>query len=247
MSLISKLRLRTDWQIFRVLLTVPLYLLIDSEYGDALFNGYGQEVALILIFAGFVYSYSGSTQRVKSVMLLGMVVGMAGELLFSLGLGMYHYRLENVPLWLIFGHGLIFSAVYRLSHTPAVWRNRELIQKVLIAFAIVYAFSWLIFGNDWYGFLCTIVFLLVLFMAKKSRLFFLIMFVEVCYIELVGTAVGCWYWPEVAFGLYSWLPSANPPSGIAVFYFLFDAAVLLIYLNVINPKTKQRYQQLKKL
>lgn len=71
------------------------------------------------------------------------------------------------------------------------------------------------------------------------------MFVEVCYVELVGTATGCWYWPEMAFGLYPWLPSANPPSGIAVFYFLFDAAVLLIYLNILSPRVKQRYKNMK--
>jgi len=227
-----------------MLLAVPLFLLVDSEYGDLIFYGYGQQLALILTSVGFVYAYGKSTQRVKCVMLAGLVLGMLGEVLLSLGLGMYHYRLENVPLWVMFAHGIAFAAVYKLSHNPLIWRNRERIQKQLIVFAILYAFFLLIFNNDWYGFLCSVVFMIILFTAKKSRLFFLIMFVLVCYIELVGTATGCWYWPEIAFGLFSWLPSGNPPSGIAVFYFLFDAAVFYIYIYILYPRTKQRYQRM---
>lgn len=231
-------------RILRILWTVPLYLMVDSDYGDNVLHGYGQELAVVLIFIAFLYSYSKSNYRVRSIMLIGMAVGMAGELLFSLGLGMYHYRLDNVPLWLLFGHGLIFAAVYRISHSPAIWHHREHIQQGLVAFAMFYAFLWLILDNDWFGFLCTVVFLFILFYAKRSRLFFLIMFVEVCYIEQIGTATGCWYWPEMTLGLFSWLPSGNPPSGVAVFYFLFDAVVSFIYLNILNPKIKVRYQRM---
>lgn len=242
--LVIKSHSNCSFLIVRMLLAVPLFLLVDSEYGDFMFYGYGQQLALLLTFIGFIYAYRRSTQRVKCVMLIGMVVGMAGEILFSLGLGMYHYRLENVPLWVIFAHGIAFAAFYKLSHTPSVWRNREHIQKWIIVFAIVYAFFSLTLFDDWYGFLCTIAFFFILFAAKKSRLFFLIMYVAVCYIELVGTLSGCWYWPEIAFGLFSWLPSGNPPSGIPVFYFLFDAAVFYVYMYIIFPRTRQRYQKI---
>jgi len=73
------------------------------------------------------------------------------------------------------------------------------------------------------------------------------MFVVVCYIELIGTSTGCWYWPETAFGIFNWLPSGNPPSGIAVFYFLFDAIVFWVYLYLLHPTTRLRYQRLRKV
>ncbi|MDQ6993910.1 MAG: hypothetical protein Q9M31_10570 [Mariprofundus sp.] len=231
--------------IILTLLGIPIFLLLDSHYGDQLF-GYGQHLTTLLVLAAFMKAYVGSPQRVKHVMLIGVVVGMAGELFFSLLLGMYHYRLENVPLWVALAHGLIFALVFRLSHKSWVKQSEPLIQSCLLLFAAVYSLFWLLWANDWYGFLCSVAFMAILFTAKKSRLFFLIMFAVVCYIEQVGTATGCWYWPETLLGIESWLPSGNPPSGIAVFYFLFDAAVFWFYMYILHPKTKLRYQSMVK-
>jgi len=217
--------------------------MLDSQYGDHLF-GYGQNIATVLVFIAFMKAYQSSPQRVKEVMLLGMFVGMGGEMFFSLLLGMYHYRLGNVPIWVIFAHGLIFALVYRLAHKKWIKKRQEAIQNLLLFLAISYSVFWLIWANDWYGFLTTVAFMLILFTAKKSRLFFLIMFAVVCYIEQVGTATGCWYWPETVLNVDSWLPSGNPPSGIAVFYFLFDAIVFWFYLHVLHPGTKQRYRNI---
>jgi len=229
--------------IVHLLLGIPIFLMLDSQYGDAVF-GDGQAVATVLVFLVFVRAYYSATQRVRDVMLIGIVVGLAGEFLFSIVLGMYHYRLENIPLWLAFGHGLIFAWVFKVSRAGWLRARQKMMQQVLIAFALVYSVGWLIWANDWYGFVCTMVFMAILFTAKKSRLFFLIMFVVVCYIEQVGIATGCWYWPETAFHIVSWLPSGNPPSGIAVFYFLFDAVVFWIYLQLWHRQTKRRYQNI---
>ena len=229
--------------VLKPLLGIPLFLLIDSQYGDLLLKGYGQEVATALVGFTFFYAYRRRTQRVKAVMLLGIFVGLLGEFLFSIVLGMYHYRLENIPLWLAFGHGLIFAVVFVISHKPVVKKHQEPLQLILIAFAVIYSTFWLFWANDWFGFLCTVAFLAILFTAKKSRLFFLIMYALVCYIEIIGTATGSWYWPSTLFGLEHFPSSGNPPTGIAIFYFLFDAAVLWIYLYVLHPKVRSRYQQ----
>ncbi|ATX81981.1 hypothetical protein Ga0123462_1117 [Mariprofundus ferrinatatus] len=228
--------------IIMALTGIPVLLMTDSQYGDKLLLGYGQEFATLLVFIAFTAAYRAYPLRIKHVMLIGMFVGMAGELFLSLGLGMYHYRLENVPLWLLFGHGLIFALVFRISHKPWIIKKTDVIQNTLLLLAAFYSTLWLIWANDWFGFLCAIAFMVILFSAKKSRLFFLIMFTVVCYIELIGTATGCWYWPETAFNVPAWPTSGNPPSGIAVFYFVFDAIVFWVYMHLLHPKTKLRYQ-----
>ncbi|MDX8406267.1 MAG: hypothetical protein R8K50_08995 [Mariprofundus sp.] len=232
------------WSNLRILLGIPLFLVVDSPYGDQLLHGWGQELAIFLVFVAFLHAWRRSCQRVKNVMLIGIVVGMAGELIFSLLLGMYHYRLGNVPLWVAFGHGLIFAVVFRMAHSEWVIKRERIIQNVLLFFAAAYSLLWLLWADDWYGFLCTILFVSVLFTAKKSRLFFLIMFAVVCYIEQIGTATGCWYWPDTLLGVDGWVASGNPPSGIAVFYFLFDAIVFYFYLHVLHRPTGLRYQRM---
>lgn len=229
------------------LLGIPVFLTIDSPFGDSLFNNHGQDVATFLVFCAFIFAYFRSRRRARNILIIGMVIGLAGEYILSILLGMYHYRFNNIPLWLAFAHGLIFALVFKLSKKLWVRSNKELLQKTLIFFAISYSFFWLVIANDWFGFLCTILFLTILFYAKKSRLFFLIMFAVVCFIEQIGTATGCWYWPLNVFGLENSPPSGNPPSGIAVFYFLFDAIVLWIYLNILHPNLKKRYHQFNRI
>lgn len=238
----DKLPYRT---ILKTLIGTALFLMIDSPIGDGWFSGYGQEVAVVLVGFAFAFSYWRSSKRARQVMIIGIAVGLTGEYILSIVLGMYHYRFYNIPLWLIFGHSLIFASVFRLSHHPYILARQEVIKKWLLIFSIVYSFVWLYWANDWFGFFYSLVFFVILYYAKKSQLFFLIMFFIVAYLEQIGTATGTWYWPEIAFGKLEWLPSGNPPVGIAAFYFLFDAIVLFVYLNFLHPKVKERYKSLK--
>ncbi|MCK5725603.1 MAG: hypothetical protein KAH22_02115 [Thiotrichaceae bacterium] len=228
-----------------IMIGIPIFLWIDSPYGDAVLRGNGQLIATFLVFIAFVIAYFKSPHRVKTAMLIGVVVGLTGEYLFSQVMGMYHYRFGNIPLWVAFAHGLIFASVFRISHKPWIKQNEQGLQKVLLIFAITYSIFWLIWANDWFGFLCTLGFFVVLFTAKKSRLFFLIMFAIVCYIEQLGTATECWYWPSTLLGVAGGIPSGNPPTGIAIFYFIFDAIILWVYLNLLHPSLKVRYQRFK--
>jgi len=236
----------TICSILFLIIGVPIFLLLDSKHGDALV-GNGQWVATFLVFLAFIRAYRNGTQRVRNVLLIGIIIGLVGEFLFSKVLGMYHYRFDNIPLWLAFAHGLIFAWTLKISKKLCMQTYAKKVQRGLLFSAIAFSIFWLFWANDVYGFIAAVTFMLVLFFTKKSRSFFLIMFVVVCYIELVGTATGCWYWPETAFGMFNWLPSGNPPSGIAVFYFLFDAVVFWIYLYILHPATRLRYQRKKQL
>ena len=75
----------------------------------------------------------------------------------------------------------------------------------------------------------TLVVFLLLWKRPKDRLFFYSMYILVAILEIGGTAFGCWKWPNTAFGVFGFLPSNNPPSGISLFYFLLDIGCFYIY------------------
>ena len=233
------------------IIAIPLFLLLDSPVGDAWLEPLvfinGQWLANTVVGLVFLLGLKVSSRRARFIMLLGLAVGLAGEVLFSLILGMYQYRFDNVPLWVAFGHGMIFALVYRLARKPWLLQHRQLLQWLLSALIALASVLWLVWQNDLFGFICTVIFFAVLVVAKSSRLFFFFMYWVVVYIELVGTATQCWSWPPTLSHV-AWLPaSGNPPLGIAVFYFLFDVVVFWLYLNVLNRGAKLRYQRVKRL
>lgn len=224
------------------LLAIPLFLWMDSPAGDVTF-GNGQLTANIAVFTIFMVGVLHCNSRTRTAMLIGILVGFLGECLFSLVLNMYHYRFDNIPLWVAFGHGMIFGLVYRASKKPLILRNTQKLKIILLIGIILFSTFWFFAENDVFGFICTLVFLAFLIVAKKSQLFFLLMFYVVLYIELVGTYTGTWWWPNNLSSIASLPSSGNPPTGIAVFYFLFDFAVFYIYLHAINRVTLKRYRR----
>ena len=216
--------------------------MLDSPFGQNL-TPYAQTIATTLVILAFIRSYRKNSSRLRQVMIIGLFIGFTGELIFSLGLGMYHYRLENIPLWVGFGHSLIFASVHKIIRIPYLLKHKDTILKTLLAFIVIYSTSWFIFKNDVFGFITTVIFLALLVLDKKSKMFFTVMFVIVVYIELVGTAMHTWYWPNILMSKFDIITSANPPSGIALFYFLFDYIVLFIYLR-LKPKLRARYKLL---
>lgn len=228
--------------VFATLIAIPVFLMLDSPLGDAWF-GQGQWVATGIVGVVFLFGLRHFNRRTRDIMLIGMVVGFCGEILFSLILGMYHYRLDNIPIWVIFGHGMIFAFAYRVIRKPSIRQYEIPIQLTLLIFTISFSLFWLITQNDWFGFLGTLLFVVILTQTKSSRTFFLFMYLVVLYIELVGTATQCWWWPPTFLGIEYLPSSANPPSGIAVFYFIFDIAVFWLYFHVFYPKKLHRYRR----
>ena len=227
--------------IFTLLLGVALFLSIDSPYFSTYFPS-SQNITTFLVLLVYITLYKRSSKRFRTIMLVGVGVGFAGEFFLSIVLGMYHYRLENIPLWVGFGHSLIFASVHKIIRIPYILKHHNRTLRTLITLIVIYATGWLFLKNDLFGFITTLMFLLLLAIEKKSQMFFTVMFIIVAYIELVGTATGTWQWPNILMGRFDSIPSANPPSGIAFFYFLFDYIVLFIYLQ-LNPKLKKRYQE----
>jgi hypothetical protein len=66
------------------------------------------------------------------------------------------------------------------------------------------------------------------------------MYVMVLYLELLGPGLGNWYWHPILLNLFSAIPSGNPPAGISVFYFAFDASCLGLYWLLHLKRRQQR-------
>jgi len=175
-----------------------------------------------------------------------VVISYGGEVVFALGLGMYTYRLENVPLYVPFGHALVYAAVYYMTKERWVRKHQKRIISTLYPIIIIYATLWLIFANDVFGFVCMLVILVLFHRRPETKIFFSLMFFMVVYLELVGTYYQCWHWPSIWFGELSWVPSANPPSGIGVVYFAFDAGCLLCY-KYLNLTSWRRFRAIQRI
>jgi hypothetical protein len=205
-----------------------------------------QWITNILVIITFIAIYRKVSKQVKQLMFFGLIVAIGGEVLFSLVLGMYTYRLENLPLYVPFGHAIIYASIYYLVKEPLIQKYQNQIIKILYILMIIYSTTWLILGDDMFGFICMLIILWLFKRRPHTKLFFLLMFFTIVYLELLGTYYQCWYWPNIWFDQFSWISSANPPSGISVFYFAFDAGCLWFYKR-FNPLKWQRFKRLKAL
>jgi hypothetical protein len=185
--------------------------------------------ATFVMLIGFAVLFYKSPSRIRELMLFAVLIGFVGEHLFSIGLGMYTYRLGNVPWYIPPGHAIVYIAAVYFCKEAMVKKNRIPLEKLFTIFILVYATLFLLFANDIFGFLMS---LLVVFLVRnkpRERLFFLTMYVVVAFLEIVGTHYQCWAWPNTAYGVIPFLKSANPPSGISLFYFLLDLGCLWLY------------------
>lgn len=209
-------------------LFIAFGLFLDSFYVISITNN-AQLYANISMFIGFAIVFWQVNNRIREQMMYAIIIAVLGEYLFSIILGMYTYRLENVPHYVPPGHALVYVGVLYFSRASSIIKNKFKIEKIFTIFIIIYATVFLIFGNDVFGFVMTIATLLILRKKPRERLFYLTMYITVAYLEIIGTTYLCWKWPSTAWGIFDFLPSFNPPSGISFFYFLLDLGTLWLY------------------
>ena len=203
-------------------------LFLDSTYFVSFFKE-GQHLATFVMLIGFFILFYNSPKRIRELMIYAVILGVIGEHFFSIGLDMYTYRLGNVPLYVPPGHAIVYIAVVYFSKQTTVKKYRITLEKYFTIFILLYSTLFLVVANDIFGFVMS---LLVIFLLRKhprERLFFFSMYIVVAFLEIVGTNYGCWFWPKTAYGVIPFLKSANPPSGISLFYFLLDLGCLWLY------------------
>lgn len=227
-----------------------LFLFVVALYFDgthfASIYPHAQLVTNIFMIIAFFILYYRSNKRTRELMIYAVFIGLGGEYLFSRGLSMYTYRLDNVPWYIAFGHAALYARVYMFSKAPVVQKYWQEITRFFYVLISIFALFYLIAFNDVFGLVMTLGVFVMLIWRPKDRLFFLTMYIVVAVLEIGGTAYSTWAWPDTAFGVFDFLPSNNPPSGISLFYFLLDVGCFVIYI-LVNRKTWKRFRNIKKL
>ena len=203
---------------------VPVYvaLLLWVDRGVTL---HGQYVLGALTWVALIAAaWTLSPQRRAQVAVV-VAAATVGEVTGSLIWGVYHYRLNNLPLFVPPAHGLVYLTGIALA---ASLRRHT---RALVATAAVAAVAWGVAGLtvlprlDVAGALG--VPLLCLFLWRsRARATYAGVFFAVAALELYGTAIGTWQWARAVPGLG--IADGNPPSGVASGYVWFDVTALLL-------------------
>lgn len=164
-------------------------------------------------------------------------VATLGEVVLSLGWGLYSYEHALIPLYVPPGHGL-FYALAAVTAQQAWFRQREsgFTRGTLIAGTVLAVLSLAVLQDTW-GFLWWLG-ALALIARSRNQLLLSACFVYTIILELVGTAIGNWQWAaEVPLvGLHS----ANPPAGVGILYILLDLIVVAITGYASRPLADAR-------
>lgn len=165
--------------------------------------------------------------------LLVVVVASCAEMLGSIVLGAYTYRLENLPAFVPPGHGLVYLAGLRISQSAPVRRHPQALVGAVAAIVVAWgAAGMLLLGRtDELGALTGALMIYALVRGRAAPLYAGV-FLVVGFLEIYGTSIGAWHWAATAPGRL--LPAGNPPSGIASVYVLFDIAAIALAPHLLR-------------
>jgi hypothetical protein len=196
-------------------------LLVDTGGSLGVQRLLGVATWLILLAA-----LRGESHATRAQVAVVVVFATAVEYVFSHWLGVYVYRLENVPAFVPPGHGLVYLAAFAIGRSA--WAHRH--SRLLVGTMLVGGGLWAVWGVTlspqpdalglfWYA--C-----LVVFTWRGERpLLYAGAFLVVSYLEIAGTSLGTWEWQPLD-PVLGVVTIGNPPSGIAGGYAWFDAAAL---------------------
>jgi len=172
----------------------------------------------------FLLMLSGLRAEQRLMAIVFVPFSALGEYLFSLVFQLYTYKFGTVPFYVPFGHAILFSTGLLIADLPIVLAHEARVRWALIAFHAGLFGGAALALHDTLSALFGALFILILY-RKRGRPFYLIMGVLVLYIELVGTALGCWVWGAAPFGV---LHTTNPPVGAFACYVIADILVMRI-------------------
>jgi hypothetical protein len=172
----------------------------------------------------FLLMLSGLRTEQRLMAMIFVPFSALGEYLFSLVFQLYTYKFVMIPFYVPFGHAILFSTGLLIAELPWVLANEARVRYALLAFHAALFGGAILALHDTLSALFGVLFVIILY-RKRGRPFYLIMGVLVLYIELVGTAFGCWVWDPTPFGV---LQTTNPPVGAFACYVVADILVMKI-------------------
>jgi hypothetical protein len=156
-----------------------------------------------------------------------VMVATCAEVIGSVIWRVYEYRLENLPLFVPPGHGLVYLCGLMIARS-AVGRGGG---RLLVGAALAGALGWAVAGLtvlprlDVAGAVGAATFAVFLLRGRAPAIYAGVFF-AVATLEIYGTAIGTWTWRAEIPGLG--VPDGNPPSGAVSGYVLFDICALAL-------------------
>ena len=196
----------------------PAVLLLDGP-------GFLRQSALGLATAGFLFLIARTSSIDPRQVLACIAVATLGEIVLSLGWGLYHYQFAVIPLYVPPGHGVFYTLAVLTAQQEALRRyETQITRSVLLFGTVVAALSLWVFGDVWGVLWWVGAFALI--RRSRHRLMLSTCVVLTMLLEWTGTAIGNWRWlAEVPF---LGLRSANPPAGVGILYVVLDVIVVWI-------------------
>jgi hypothetical protein len=205
-----------------VLVVIAAFLGLDAGA-----SAYEQLAIGVATWALLLAASAPLSPEERSRVALVVLVATGAEVMGSIVLGAYTYRLENLPAFVPPGHGLVYLAGLRISQSAPVLRHA----RAFVAAAAVVVVVWAAVGlamlqrTDLLGALAGAGLVYMLIRGRAPTLYAGV-FVIVAFLELYGTSIGAWHWAETIPGTP--VGAGNPPSGIASIYVLFDIAAITL-------------------
>jgi hypothetical protein len=206
---------------------VGLGLLLDHDASISRQRVIG--VATWVIVAALL---AGESRAMRAQVLLVIVAATCVEYAASVGLGLYTYRLGNVPLFVPPGHGLVYLSAIALgrSRVFSEWR------RLIVPSTLTIAGTWAALGlagprHDLLG-AVLFVFFLRFCLAGRAPLVYCGAFFLTSYLELLGTGLGSWTWARHLPG--GLVGMGNPPSVIAGAYCFLDLFGLAVAPRIVR-------------
>ena len=199
-----------------VCLWIAVVLVADAEAGIWLQRALGAGTWLLLIAL-----LMGETRSVRVQVCAVVLAATALEFTASVLMGLYTYRLDNIPSFVPPGHGLVYLAAITIGAAVAGGRGEVwLTRSVLLAAGAWAIWGVTLSGRPDTGGLVLYLFLAVFILRGRAPAVYAAAFLVTGYLELLGTGLGNWAWaPEDFLGAAS---LGNPPSGIAGGYCFLD-------------------------
>ena len=219
---------RDLWVPTTVLVGIVVGALADHDAGIWRQRGVGVVIWILLLSL-----LRGESRRVRAQVAVVIIFATIVEYTASPLLGVYTYRLHNVPLYVPPGHGIVYLAALSIGRSELAARYRRPFTLGVLAVCG----TWAVWGitlaprKDALGAILFL-FLVRFVLVGRQPLVYAGAFVVCTFLELVGTSAGAWTW--AMHGPMGVVSQGNPPSGIPGGYCFLDAAGIVMAPRLLD-------------
>lgn len=205
-------------------------LIAGGLYIDAHFGVLGQWLTNCLVSGAMLALIWNGDTLLRIRLSLCIAIAILGEVLLSLGWGLYEYWHHNVPIFVPPGHAvLLLLGMLLASRGVARWFCW--LTWIVATFYALYA---TISGYATFELVALGMYCICMYFGRSKALYTVMFWLTIA-MELYGTALGNWRWAAVEplFGL----TNTNPPLLVGAAYCVLDALVLVCTRRIVRKKS----------